>query len=57
MPDIQVIGLSVYDEKEHASEMFSAGAAAYLSKSCSLHELKNLIRRCTGTPKLPTARR
>jgi signal transduction histidine kinase/ActR/RegA family two-component response regulator len=57
MPEIQVIGLSVYDEKERASEMFSAGAVAYLSKSCSVHELKNLMRRYTGKPKLPAVRR
>jgi signal transduction histidine kinase/ActR/RegA family two-component response regulator len=57
MPDVRVIGLSIYEEKERASAMFSAGAAAYLSKSCSVDELTNAIRRSSGKQKFPTAGR
>jgi CheY-like chemotaxis protein/signal transduction histidine kinase len=57
MPDIRVIGLSIYDEQERANAMYAAGAVAYLSKSCSVSVLTAAIRRSTGKPEYPAARR
>ena len=50
LPDVRVIGLSMFEEKERANAMFEAGAVAYLSKSCSVDELTSTIRRCIGKP-------
>jgi signal transduction histidine kinase/CheY-like chemotaxis protein len=50
MPRVRVIGLSMYEEKEQANAMFEAGAAAYLSKGCSVDALTSTIRRCVGKP-------
>lgn len=45
-PDIRVIGLSMFDEKERASAMRDAGAVAYLSKSGPIEALFRAIRGC-----------
>jgi CheY-like chemotaxis protein len=52
MPDVKVIGLSIFQEKERAEAMFAAGAVAYLSKCCSVDTLTSAIRRSTGEPEL-----
>jgi signal transduction histidine kinase/ActR/RegA family two-component response regulator len=57
MPQVRVIGLSMFDEKERANAMFEAGAVAYLSKSCSVDALTSTIRRCVGKPELPVGER
>ncbi|MGH7201558.1 MAG: response regulator [Planctomycetaceae bacterium] len=43
-PETRIIGLSLYEEREMASAMRSAGAIAYLSKGCSTDELCRAIR-------------
>lgn len=53
MPDIRVIGLSMFEEKERANAMIEAGAVAYLSKSCSVDTLTSTIRRCAGKREMP----
>lgn len=45
LPGIRIVGLSVFEEKEQGSAMLLAGAAAYLSKCCSIAELTAAIRR------------
>lgn len=45
LPDICVIGLSLHDSDEVVSNMFSAGASAYLSKDQAFKELVKTIRR------------
>jgi signal transduction histidine kinase/CheY-like chemotaxis protein len=57
MPNIRVIGLSMFDEKEQANAMFEAGAVAYLSKTCSVETLTATIRKSVGKPELPSTRR
>ncbi|HET6527298.1 MAG TPA: response regulator [Balneolaceae bacterium] len=44
LPDIQVIGLSSYEDEEFAREMMKAGAAAYLTKSEAFETLAATIR-------------
>lgn len=43
MPDIGVIGLSVYDDKEVANAMKEAGASSYLTKGGAIEELHQAI--------------
>jgi DNA-binding NarL/FixJ family response regulator len=45
LPNVHVIGLSMFEEKERAKAMFDAGADAYLNKSCSVETLAAAIRR------------
>ncbi len=45
-PDIKIIGLSVYSDKEMAETMHDAGAVAFLSKSGPSEELIHTIRSC-----------
>ena len=56
MPNIRVIGLSMFEEKEQADAMFEAGAVAYLTKTCSVDALTATIRKCVGKPDLPVNR-
>ncbi len=46
LPEVQVIGLSMFDEAERAESMYNAGAFAYLAKSGPTEELINAIRAC-----------
>jgi len=48
MPEVRVIGLSMFEEEERAKAMFQAGAVAYLSKSCPVDALTSTIRRSVG---------
>jgi signal transduction histidine kinase/CheY-like chemotaxis protein len=48
MPMVRVIGLSMFEEKEQANDMFEAGAVAYLIKTCSVDILTSTIRKCAG---------
>lgn len=43
-PNVQVIGLSMYEEADRARAMAEAGAAAYLSKSGNLDRLLQTVR-------------
>ena len=45
-PQIQVIGLSVYDQEERAKEMIDAGAVNYINKSGPATAVKAAIRAC-----------
>jgi len=47
-PEIVIIGLSMFQEEEHAHAMRDAGAADYLTKSGSPDSLIAAIRRCAG---------
>lgn len=49
-PDIEIIGVSMYDDENMAAEMRRAGACGLLSKSGPAGELKQLIRRCGKAP-------
>ena len=46
MPDIRIIGLSMFEEGEQATAMRDAGAAAYLTKSGPSEALIGAIRKC-----------
>ena len=43
-PDIQIIGLSMYEDQERAQAMMEAGAAEYKTKGCAASELVSAIR-------------
>lgn len=44
-PSVQVIGLSMYEERDRAAAMIDAGAAAYLPKSGATHTLIETVHR------------
>jgi two-component system nitrate/nitrite response regulator NarL len=44
MPDVRVIGLSMYDEPDWADAMLKAGASVYLSKDAPADEMIAAIR-------------
>jgi len=46
LPEIQILGLSMFDEKEMRQSMIEAGACRYLSKSVGLKELLQAIHEC-----------
>jgi CheY-like chemotaxis protein len=46
MPEVEVIGLSMFDEAERAASMREAGAFAYLAKTGPTADLINAIRAC-----------
>jgi DNA-binding NarL/FixJ family response regulator len=43
-PEVRVIGLSMHSAKKFITEMFKAGASAYLLKDCKFEELAEAIR-------------
>jgi two-component system response regulator NreC len=43
-PNVKIIALSMHSAKKFVSEMFKAGASAYLLKDCEFDELANAIR-------------
>jgi DNA-binding NarL/FixJ family response regulator len=43
-PQVKVIGLSMHSAKKFITEMFKAGASAYLLKDCKFEELAEAIR-------------
>lgn len=45
-PSVQVVGLSIHEERDMAAAMQNAGACAYLSKSGPFDDLLATIRRC-----------
>lgn len=47
-PDVKVIGLSVFDDRESAEQMRQAGAVAQVSKSVPFQELVATIRSVAG---------
>ena len=49
LPQVRVIALSIYEEKERADAMLEAGASAYLTKTKSAQELIATIRSCMKT--------
>ena len=52
MPHIQVIGLSMYEERDRSAAMLEAGAAAYLTKSGKTDRLIDTIRRVSDSGKV-----
>ncbi|RPI23458.1 MAG: PAS domain S-box protein [Acidobacteria bacterium] len=46
-PEVKVLGLSMFDEKERAEAMRAVGASAYLTKSGPAEELVAAIRSCS----------
>jgi DNA-binding NarL/FixJ family response regulator len=46
LPNVQVIGLSMFEEAERAESMYNAGAFAYLGKTGPTEALINAIRAC-----------
>mgnify|MGYP001119827871 CR=1 FL=1 len=48
MPEVQIIGLSMFDENERAQAMLVAGAVKYLTKSGPSEDLINAIRTVAG---------
>ncbi|MDD9302838.1 MAG: response regulator [Desulfobacter sp.] len=47
-PDIKVIALSMYEEREQGSEMTAAGAIAYVTKNNASDKIVRVIRSCCG---------
>ncbi len=47
-PEVKVVGLSMFDEKERAEAMQAVGASAYLTKSGPAEELIKTIRSCVS---------
>ena len=43
MPNVAIIGLSLYEEKDQEITMLQLGASAYLSKKTSIEDLKATI--------------
>ena len=52
LPEVRVIGLSMFEEPENAQALFSAGAAAYLTKSSPWENILTAVRTCL-TPRNP----
>lgn len=52
LPEVQVIGLSMFDEAERAESMHAAGVFAYLSKTGPTQALLNAIRSCRAAWRL-----
>lgn len=48
LPEVRVIGLSMFDESERAQTMFAAGAVAYLTKSGPSQNILSAIRACAS---------
>ncbi len=46
LPEVRVIGLSMFDEDEHAETMRAAGAVTYVSKIAPSDTLISAIRAC-----------
>ncbi len=46
LPQVRVIGLSMYEERESADAMLAAGASMYLTKSGPAKDLIAAIRSC-----------
>jgi DNA-binding NarL/FixJ family response regulator len=44
LPDIQIIGLSMFEDLAHAAEMLFAGAVTYVAKGCAAETLLDAIR-------------
>lgn len=44
LPDIRIIGLSMYEEADRAQAMLDAGASAYVTKTAGLEQLLKAIR-------------
>jgi DNA-binding NarL/FixJ family response regulator len=49
LPGAQVIGLSLYDDRDLAASMREAGALAYLNKAGPFESLIQAIRACVRT--------
>jgi len=49
LPEVKVIGLSMFDEPERAQALLAAGAAAYLTKSAPWEQIMAAVRRCVGS--------
>lgn len=49
LPDVEVIGLSMYEEPDRAAAMIGAGASAYLTKSGNSEDLLCTIRALHGS--------
>jgi two-component system NarL family response regulator len=47
LPDVRIIGLSMFEEDERAAAMRAAGATDYLSKSGPAHAVVDVIRSCS----------
>lgn len=43
-PQVQVLALTVYDDKQHLFEMLAAGASGYLTKQAAAEELVTAVR-------------
>ena len=52
LPQIRVIGLSMFQEGEQAAAMLEAGAVGYVSKSDSVESITAEIRSCYSRKKL-----
>jgi DNA-binding NarL/FixJ family response regulator len=44
MPDLKIVALSAYDNREYVMGMVKAGVSGYLLKDCAFEELVNAIR-------------
>ena len=44
-PELKVIGLTIYEDEPYPSKMLSVGAAGYLTKDASVHEMVRAIKK------------
>jgi len=44
-PDLKVIALTIYEDEPYPSKMLSVGAAGYLTKDASVHEMVRAIKK------------
>jgi CheY-like chemotaxis protein len=53
LPDVKVIGLSMFDDETHGAEMRSAGAVAFVHKTAPTSAIVQAIREHAGMPRRP----
>ena len=53
LPDVKVIGLSMFDDETHGAEMRSAGAVAFVHKTAPTAAIVQAIREHAGMPPRP----
>lgn len=55
LPEVRVIGLSMFEETEQAQSMLTAGASVYLTKTGTVERLIETIRDCVRAPRTMVA--
>jgi DNA-binding NarL/FixJ family response regulator len=53
LPDVKIIGLSMFDDETHGAEMRSAGAVAFVHKTAPAAVIVRAIREHAAVPPSP----